>query len=60
MREKATAAVSCEWNGKASTERQMLLWVRAYEKRYFGGRRLVVAVKIQPKLDNPPRSVFSA
>jgi hypothetical protein len=38
-----------DWISKPVTERQMLLWVRDYEKLYFSGRRIVLSVKIQPK-----------
>jgi hypothetical protein len=39
-----------EWSGKPVTERQMLRWVREYERRYFNGKRLAIAVTIQPRL----------
>lgn len=38
------------WSGKPVTVRQMMRWVRSYEKRYFKNERLVLGVEIKHKL----------
>jgi hypothetical protein len=37
-------------SGKPVTKRQMLLWVRSYEKSYFQNKRLVLGIEIKHKL----------
>ena len=38
------------WSGKPVTVRQMMRWVRSYEKRYFKNERLVLGIEIKHKL----------
>jgi SprT-like family len=38
------------WSGKPVTARQMMLWVRSYEKKYFKNERLVLGIEIKHKL----------
>jgi hypothetical protein len=35
---------------KQVTKHQMLCWIRAYEKRYFGGERLALGIEVKPAL----------
>jgi SprT-like family len=39
-----------DWSGKPVTPRQMLRWVRSYEKIYFNSERLVLGIEIKHKL----------
>ncbi len=48
MRLKSISAES--WSGKPVTVRQMMRWVRAYERSYFNGERLVLGIEIKYKL----------
>ena len=38
------------WSGKPITVRQMMRWVRSYEKSYFNNERWVLGIEIKHKL----------
>jgi hypothetical protein len=38
------------WSNKPITTRQMMRWVRSYEKSYFNNERLVLGIEIKHKL----------
>jgi hypothetical protein len=38
------------WSGKPVTTRQMMRWIRSYEKSYFNNERLVSGIEIKHKL----------
>jgi hypothetical protein len=50
MANKLKSIPAESWSGKPVTARQMMRWVRSYEKRYFKNERLILGFEIKHKL----------